>query len=259
MELTKKEIAMSRKIHIVGNWKMNHVMSDVDTFIQELEGLNGHDCETWIAPQFLHIPYFAKKMSAISNTFKVGAQNCSVALSGAYTGDISITALKDCGASFVIIGHSERRAIFGETHELLNSKTKLALEQDMTVIFCIGETLEQREQGITNQVLEEQLLKGLKDITVSQAKNIIIAYEPVWAIGTGKTATPQQAQDAHAFCRSVLKEKLKFDAEQTIILYGGSVKPSNVAELVKRPDIDGGLVGGASLKATDFKALCFNR
>ena len=247
-----------RKIHIVGNWKMNQTMEDITAFTKGLESLSGHDCEAWIAPQFIHIPYLQKCADKIS-FLKVGAQNCSAELSGAFTGDSSLVALKEMGTHFAIIGHSERRAIFGEGHELLNKKTHQCLEIGMTAIFCVGETLEQREAGITNKIIEEQILEGLKGVPASKTDKLIIAYEPVWAIGTGKTATPDQAQEVHAFIRTLLAEKLSYDSESIVILYGGSVKPGNVAELLSQKDIDGGLVGGASLKAEDFKALCTNR
>ncbi len=247
-----------RKIHIVGNWKMNQSLAEINAFVSGLEGLTGQDCEAWVAPQFIHIPYLKEKVKSIP-FLKVGAQNCSAELSGAFTGDTSLTALKEIGTHFAIIGHSERRAIFGEGHELLNKKTHQCLELGMTAIFCVGESLEERESGITNKIIEEQIIEGLKGVPAAKTDKLIIAYEPVWAIGTGKTASPDQAQEVHAFIRNLLAEKLSYNAENIVILYGGSVKPGNVAQLLSQKDIDGGLVGGASLKASDFAALCTNR
>jgi len=184
----------------------------------------------------------------------VGAQTCSEHLSGAFTGELSPEALSELNMSFTLVGHSERRHLYGETDGQINAKIKTALTKNLRVIFCIGEQLEEREAGNTESVLKTQITNGLKDIKPST--HIVIAYEPVWAIGTGKTATPEMAQETHAYVRSVLKE-IGFDADSTSILYGGSVKPDNVEGLLKCKDIDGGLVGGASLKAKDFLALCY--
>ena len=249
---------MSRKIHIVGNWKMNQDLSEINNFFTALTDLKGQDCETWIAPQFLHIPTVLDQANKLGFV-KVGSQNCSHEKSGAYTGDISPLAIKEIGASFTLIGHSERRAFFKEGHEVLNKKTHLAIESGLDVIFCVGETLEEREAGKTEKVVREQLLEGLKNFSASNQEKLIIAYEPVWAIGTGKTASPDQAQEVHAYIRTLLNKELDLNGENIAILYGGSVKPGNVAELLSKQDIDGGLVGGASLKAEDFKALALNR
>jgi len=237
-----------RKTHIVGNWKMNQSIDEIKNFFNALESEN-LSSEAWIAPQALHLG-LVKELSGTK--FKVGTQNCAYEDSGAFTGEISPKYIKDMGLHFTIIGHSERRSVFGETHETLNKKTKKALENDLVAIFCIGETLEQREAGKVEEILAEQISKGLEGIDSSK---VIIAYEPVWAIGTGVTASPEQAQDAHAFIRKFLAENTKLNAEETIILYGGSVKPANVKELLNCPDIDGGLVGGASLKADTYKGL----
>lgn len=244
---------MSRKIHIVGNWKMNQTLGDIKNFFTDLQGLKGQDCQTWVAPQFVHLA-FAKEYAP--SFVKIGAQNCSHELTGAFTGDVSAAALKEMGIDFTIIGHSERRAFFGETHTILNQKTKLALKTGLDVIFCVGETLKEREDGKTESVVQEQLDEGLAGVAPNA--KLLIAYEPVWAIGTGKTATPAQAQEVHAFIRQHLST-LGHKGQDVVILYGGSVKPDNVAELLNCPDIDGGLVGGASLKSSDFKALCLNR
>lgn len=237
-----------RKVHIVGNWKMNQSIQEIDAFFDTLKEEN-LEHEAWIAPQSLHL---AKVKYLSGNKFKVGAQNCAYEDNGAFTGEISPKSIAEMGLDFVIIGHSERRSIFGESHEVLNKKVKKALENNLTAIFCIGETLEEREAGKVETVLEEQLKEGLKDIN---SDKVIIAYEPVWAIGTGVTASPEQAQEAHAFIRKYLAEKTELDASKTILLYGGSVKPSNVKELLSCEDIDGGLVGGASLKADTYKGL----
>jgi triosephosphate isomerase len=237
-----------RKVHIVGNWKMNQTIEEIKFFFNGVQGATlSH--EAWIAPQTLHLS-LVKELAG--SDVKVGAQNCAYENSGAFTGETSPAALKDMGLHFVIIGHSERRSIYKEDHTTLNNKVKKALENDLTVIFCVGETLEEREAGKVEAVLEEQLAKGLKGVN---SNKVIIAYEPVWAIGTGVTASPQQAQDAHAFIRKYLADKTPFNAEETIILYGGSVKPDNVKELLECTDIDGGLVGGASLKSESYLGL----
>ncbi len=240
---------MSRKKYMVGNWKMNQVTSEIKDFFSNFDA-SKYNCSAWVAPQFIHIP-LVQELGG--NSLGVGSQNCSHQESGAFTGDISPKSLKDINAGFTLIGHSERRAIFKEANELLNEKTKLALECGLEVIFCVGETLEEREQGKTEAVVESQLAEGLKGIN---SDKIIIAYEPVWAIGTGKTATPLQAEEVHKFIRNYLSSKMNYNSDDLSILYGGSVKPSNVAELLSQSNIDGGLVGGASLKASDFTALC---
>ncbi|OIQ19221.1 MAG: triose-phosphate isomerase [Bacteriovorax sp. MedPE-SWde] len=237
-----------RKTHIVGNWKMNQSTEEIKSFFNELanESLTS---EAWIAPQALHLG-LVKELA--TDKFKVGTQNSAYEDNGAFTGEISPKSIKDMGLHFTIIGHSERRSIFGETHEVLNKKAKKALDNDLTVIFCIGETLEEREAGKVEEVLSEQISKGLKDVA---SDKVILAYEPVWAIGTGVTASPEQAQDTHAFIRKFLAKETNLNADKTVILYGGSVKPSNVKELLACEDIDGGLVGGASLKAETYKGL----
>jgi triosephosphate isomerase len=240
-----------RQVHIVGNWKMNQSVEEINTFFNELGDLKDIKCQAWIAPQAIH---FGKLLD--QKTVKVGAQNCAENDSGAFTGELSPKSIKDIGAHFVIIGHSERRSIYKETDALLNAKTHKALENDLQVIFCIGETLEQREAGQVEAVLKEQLTVGLKGLSSNHIGKIIVAYEPVWAIGTGVVATPEQAQDAHKFTREVLCEIEGFNAEETVILYGGSVKPANVEGLLEKADIDGALVGGASLKGQSFKDLC---
>lgn len=236
-----------RTKYIVGNWKMNQNTQDVVEFFEAIDSSKLRH-EAWIAPQAIHIPICLQN----TDDFKIGAQNCATQNSGAFTGEVSPASLKDIGAHFVIIGHSERRSIYNEDDATLNTKTKIALANDLTVIFCIGETLEQREAGKVETVLAEQLSKGLADI---DSTNVIIAYEPVWAIGTGVTATPEQAQETHAYIRKYINENLSINASTTSILYGGSVKPDNVEDLLSCPDIDGGLVGGASLKAESYTGL----
>jgi triosephosphate isomerase len=187
---------------------------------------------------------------------KVGLQNCSEHTHGAYTGENSAHFFARHGGNFVIVGHSERRQYFGETSKLCALKIKRCFTEGLTAVYCVGETLQERESNQTLQIVADQLHQGLADINNANAENLIIAYEPVWAIGTGKTATSAQAQEVHAFIRSVLKGKFPSFGDKVRILYGGSVKPDNVEELLSQKDIDGGLVGGASLKAKDFLALC---
>lgn len=241
-----------REVHIVGNWKMNMTLHEISNFFIEMSKMKMElKCKAWVAPQALHIPIL-KEIAFTTGAIQIGAQNCSEHDSGAFTGEVSPVALADIGSEFVIIGHSERRTIFKEDNALLNKKVLNALKHGLKVIYCVGETLEEREQNKTFAVLEEQMNTGLKDLPADMAAQLLIAYEPVWAIGTGKVATAEQAEEAHAFIRS----KLAYRADQTIILYGGSVKPDNIDSLLAKENIDGALVGGASLKASDFRALC---
>lgn len=241
-----------REVHIVGNWKMHQTLHEISNFFIEMSKMKMElKCKAWIAPQALHIPIL-KEIAFTTGAIQVGAQNCCEHDSGAFTGEISPAALADIGVEFVIIGHSERRTIYKEDNELLNKKVLKALSHGLKVIYCVGETLTEREQGQTFSVLEKQLAEGLKNIPQDKAGLLLIAYEPVWAIGTGKVASAEQAEEAHAFIRS----KLTLNAEETVILYGGSVKPDNIDSLLAKENIDGALVGGASLKASDFRALC---
>lgn len=241
-----------REVHIVGNWKMNMTLHEISNFFIEMSKMKMElKCKAWVAPQALHIPIL-KEIAFTTGAIQIGAQNCSEHDSGAFTGEISPVALADIGAEFVIIGHSERRTIFKEDNALLNKKVLNALKHGLKVIYCVGETLEEREQNKTFAVLEEQLVAGLKDLPADKASQLLVAYEPVWAIGTGKVASAEQAEEAHAFIRT----KLTYQPDQTIILYGGSVKPDNIDSLLAKENIDGALVGGASLKASDFRALC---
>lgn len=241
-----------RELHIVGNWKMNQTLEQISNFFIEMSKMKMElKCKAWIAPQSLHIPIL-KEIAFTTGSIQVGAQNCCEHDSGAFTGEISPLALADMGVEFVIIGHSERRTIYGEKNELLNKKLLLALGHGLKVIYCVGETLEEREAAKTFEVIETQLSTGLSGLTEGLATNLMIAYEPVWAIGTGKTASAEQAEEVHAFIRG----KLPTRSDSTIILYGGSVKPDNIDSLLSKENIDGALVGGASLKAQDFRALC---
>jgi triosephosphate isomerase len=241
-----------REIHIVGNWKMNQTLLEISNFFIEMTKMKMElKCKAWIAPQALHIPIL-KEIAFTTGSIQIGAQNCSDHESGAFTGEISPIALADMGVEFVIIGHSERRTLFNENNEVLNKKNLLALKNGLKVIYCVGETLAEREANETFNVIEEQLKIGLNNIPTELAHLLMIAYEPVWAIGTGKTATAEEAEEVHAFIRA----KLESNADKTIILYGGSVKPDNIDSLLRKENIDGALVGGASLKAQDFRALC---
>ncbi len=240
---------------IGGNWKMNTGLETGPALAREIAaGVNETTaCEVAV---FVPFPFLLAVGEALRGTLKLGAQDCYFAPNGAYTGEVSIDMLKDCGVSVVLTGHSERRHVIGETDELINAKTRAVLEADLECVLCIGETLDQRQAGQTDTVNEAQLRAGLAGVSPEQMAHVTIAYEPVWAIGTGKVATPDDAQTAHARCRSVLAEM--FDstiADATRIIYGGSMKPTNAADLLAQPDIDGGLIGGASLKAADFLAI----
>lgn len=242
------------KTYIVGNWKMNQNIHQLNEFFSEMEKADLPTGNFWIAPQAIHIHPAVKKTNDVD--MKIGAQNCCDRNSGAFTGEISPESLKDIEAHFVILGHSERRAIYKENDELINGKVQLALDNKLVPILCVGESLSQREAGKTLDVVLTQVEKGLKDIKIASADELIVAYEPVWAIGTGKTATPEQAEEIHAQIREKLcKIYPDFGAELSI-LYGGSVKPSNVKDLLAQPNVNGGLVGGASLEAEDYIQLC---
>ena len=245
-----------RKKVIAGNWKMNKDLNESQNLVSGIiDGLgNENKCDVVVCPPFTSLN---EVHSLIKNTpIKLGAQNVYYETDGAFTGEVSTGMLKSVGCDYVIIGHSERRTIFGEKDELINKKNKKALADELKVIFCIGESLAQREEGITNSIVEKQLQKGLDGISSEELNNIIIAYEPVWAIGTGKTATPEQAQEVHAFIRNYISQKYsKESGEGLIIQYGGSVKPDNAASLLSQPDIDGALIGGACLKVDSFLSI----
>ena len=216
---------------------------------------NANHCDVVIAPVFTSIKTVADRLEG--SNIKVAGQNCSSETKeGAHTGEVLATMLRDAGATYVIIGHSERRQFYGETDATVNRKVAAALSAGLIVIMCVGETLDQRDQGIAQDVVSGQLIGGLSGLTASDLDRIIVAYEPVWAIGTGRTATPEQAQEMHAFIRRVFAESHSKEAGEALrILYGGSVKPDNIAGLMDQPDIDGALVGGASLKAGSFAEI----
>ncbi len=246
---------MRRKI-IAGNWKMNNDLNETRNLISNLVKslTNNENCDIIICPPFTSL---TEAGISIQNTpIKLGAQNMYFENDGAYTGEISAGMLKSTGCEYVILGHSERRAIFNESDSLINKKIKKAISSGLKPIFCVGETLEQREKEITNDVIKTQVTGGLKDVSNDEIKHLIVAYEPVWAIGTGRNATPAQAQEVHKFIRSLIKEKYSEDiADNLIIQYGGSVKPENAKDLLSQKDIDGALVGGASLKADSFLGI----
>jgi triosephosphate isomerase len=242
-----------RKPIIAGNWKLHKTISEARDLVKQLkDGLaEVNDCEIIIAPVFTALALLAAEMTG--SNLQLAAQNCHPAESGAFTGEVSALLLKDAGCTAVIVGHSERRQLFGETDAFINAKIKAVLAAGMQAIFCVGETLEERESGEMFDVLTRQVRDGLSGLDNTAMSNVVIAYEPVWAIGTGKVASADQAQDAHVFIRGLLAGLFAGKIEeQTRILYGGSVKPDNVDGLMAQEDIDGALVGGASLKADDF-------
>ncbi len=239
-----------RKIILAGNWKMHKLIEDGENLVNCLEEkFKNSPLEIIVFPPFT-------SLSAISKTarkIKIGAQNMHFEDEGAFTGEISPLMLKDAGAEYVIIGHSERRNIFGETDQLINKKIKSALTHNIKAVLCVGEKLNDRQSGKTKEVIENELSKDLSGLNKEDMENIIIAYEPIWAIGTGVSAKPEQAEEVHKFIRNLLGKMFgKSVGENTTVLYGGSVKPSNVESLAKMKDIDGGLVGGASLDCESF-------
>ncbi|MEZ4778355.1 MAG: triose-phosphate isomerase [Flavobacteriaceae bacterium] len=244
---------------VAGNWKMNlnrdqslQLVTDISAEIQNHD-LNGN--RVMVFPPFINVGYVMDSGNR-NYQIEVGAQNLHQAESGAYTGEISASMLTNIGINAVILGHSERREYFHETDELLKEKVDTALKNELEVVFCFGEKLEERNSGNHFKVVENQLEKALFHLSEAQWKHIILAYEPVWAIGTGMTATPEQAQEMHAFIRKTLSNHYSESLANSIsILYGGSVKPDNAAEIFGKPDVDGGLIGGASLKASDFAAI----
>ena len=247
-----------RKKIVAGNWKMNMNLEEgirfaksVDKYFREKPS---GKAEVILCTPFIHLPGVAEIVK--NGKVALGAQNCASEASGAFTGEVSAFMIKSTGAQYVIIGHSERRSYYNEDDRLLNKKTVLALNSGLKVIFCCGEVKAEREGGTHFIIVKRQLDEGLFTLPVEEMNKIVIAYEPVWAIGTGLTATPDQAQEMHQFIRGLVKEKYGNDcAKQMPILYGGSCKPSNAAELFSKPDVDGGLIGGASLKKEDFIAI----
>lgn len=246
-----------RKPVIAGNWKMYKLHAEAVETALRLRSLvaNTNHCEIIIAPVFTALKTVADRLEG--SNVKIAAQDCAVQNEfGAHTGEVSATMLRDAGCSCVIIGHSERRQYYSETDDSVNRKSRSAIAVGLTAIVCVGETLDERESGRAEIIVGSQLSKGLDGLTVSDMERIIIAYEPVWAIGTGKTASPEQAQEMHAFIRRAIAVTHGIDAASaTRILYGGSVKPENIASLMSREDIDGALVGGASLEADSFARI----
>lgn len=246
-----------RKPVIAGNWKMHKLIADSVATALDLKPLvaNANHCEVIIAPVFTALRTVADRLEG--SNIRVAAQDCSTeSAHGAHTGEVAADMLRDAGASHVIVGHSERRQFYSETDTMVNRKTLAALAAGLTVVMCVGETLEQRESGIAERVVRGQVEGGLRDLTASDLDRIIVAYEPVWAIGTGRTATPEQAQEMHAFVRRVFAQKASEAAAGKVrILYGGSVKPDNIGGLMLQPDVDGALVGGASLEADIFAQI----
>lgn len=246
-----------RKKIVAGNWKMNMNLQEGIELTKDLSKdltANKPNCGVIICTPFIHLASVASVIN--KNVMNLGAENCADKAKGAYTGEVSADMVRSTGAEYVILGHSERRAYYHETCEILKEKVNLALQNGLKVIFCIGEVLEEREAGKQNEVVSAQLQGSLFDLTKEQFANIVLAYEPVWAIGTGKTATSDQAEEMHSFIRKTIADKFGAEtAENLTILYGGSCKPSNARELFSKPDVDGGLIGGASLKAADFEAI----
>lgn len=244
-----------RKQIAAANWKMNLTIDKAEALLDEILKENITPTENGQVVFAVPFPYLKLATEKITKRtrYAIAAQNCSNKKSGAYTGEVSVEMLASLGIGYCIVGHSERREYFGEIDEILQQKLALCLEQDITPIFCCGEALDVREKEKQNDFVKNQLEKALFDFSASELKRIVIAYEPIWAIGTGKTATTEQAQQMHDFIRSVLAGKWGEDtADEVTILYGGSVKASNAQELFHCPDVDGGLVGGASLNASEF-------
>lgn len=246
-----------RKKIVAGNWKMNETLQEGVQLAKEItEQLQADkpQCEVVICTPFIHLASVAEVLD--KEVVALGAENCADQEKGAYTGEVSAAMVKSTGADYVILGHSERRQYYHETAEILKEKVLLALKNNLKVIFCCGETLEEREQNKQNEIVKAELEQSVFNLTAEEWKNIVIAYEPIWAIGTGKTATSDEAEEMLAYIRSIVAEKYgQAVADETSILYGGSCKPSNAKELFAKPNIDGGLIGGASLKAADFKGI----
>ena len=250
---------MERKTIIAGNWKMNYTSSQTKSLVAEFidKVFDITDIELIICPVFTAL-HAAVEVS-VNSKVSIGAQNVHWERNGAFTGEISAEMLKEISVEYVIIGHSERRQYFGETDQTTNQRLQAAINAELKPIFCVGETLEQRQDGQTETVISKQIKIGLDGISANQLEKITIAYEPVWAIGTGMTATPEQAQDVHEFIRKLIRNTFGGKvADRVRIQYGGSVKPNNIRELMSKPDIDGALVGGASLKVEDFSLLVHN-
>jgi len=245
----------NRKPFVGGNWKMNTTATEANALIGAVKsGLAGDGVDVAVYPPFVYLRDVASGVEG--SDMLVGAQDCWYEPGGAFTGEISTAMLKDCGVRTVLTGHSERRHVIGESNELVNLKTKAAIAAGLIAVLCVGEKLEQREAGQTDATNETQIRAGLKEVSKDELGSVVIAYEPVWAIGTGKTATPDDAQDAHAKIRALIAQMYDQPAADAMrIIYGGSMKPDNANELMAMPDIDGGLIGGASLTPADFLAI----
>jgi len=247
-----------RRPFVGGNWKMNTTRSTAIELARGvragIDGGRASGVETVLFPPFVYLDAIARELR---DALALGGQDIWTEESGAFTGEVSFEMLRDVGATWTLTGHSERRHVIGEPDDLVGRKTAAALKGGLSVVLCVGETLEQREAGKTDEVNERQTRAGLSDVDKATLERVVIAYEPVWAIGTGKTATPEDAQDAHAKIRALLSNLYDGEAAaRTRIVYGGSVKPGNAADLFRNSDIDGGLIGGASLKTDDFLAIC---
>ena len=246
-----------RKKIVAGNWKMNKTLQEGIELAKEVnskvKAANAKDVKVIIGTPFIHLAEVSKMVDPA--VIAVSAQNCATEVSGAYTGEVSAAMVASTGSRYVILGHSERRSYYGETDEILVKKVQRALENNLDVIFCVGEVLAEREASKHFEVVKSQLVNGLFNLSADQFAHIVVAYEPVWAIGTGKSATPAQAQAVHKFIRDHIAKADAKIAEQVIIQYGGSVNAGNAAELFTQPDIDGALVGGASLKADAFAVI----
>ncbi len=244
-----------RKTIVAGNWKMNASKESVNKLVMGvLSGMGSVSSEVVVCAPF---PYLSQVEALITHSqVRLGAQNLNTNTSGAFTGEVSADMIKDFGAQYVVVGHSERRSLYGETNTIVAEKVKAALDSDLIPLFCVGETLEQREASETESVVAAQINTVVDLVGIDAFLNIVVAYEPVWAIGTGVTASPEQAQAVHAFIRQLLANNNNDVAQQTPILYGGSMNATNAKELIACADIDGGLIGGASLKPEDFLQIC---
>lgn len=253
--LATTDETMRRKFLIAGNWKMNKTPADGAELASQVVQSVGkeHGVDVVLCPPFTALESVSGAIEG--SAVKIGAQNMHPEASGAYTGEVSAAMLRALFCTHVILGHSERRSHFGEDDSFINKKVLAALKSELKPILCVGETLEERESGKTLDVVKRHVQVGLKGVSTDHAGDVIVAYEPVWAIGTGKVATTGQAQEVHAFIRGLLVEQFGDGAQRIRILYGGSMKPSNAPELLEQPDIDGGLIGGAALEATSFLAL----
>lgn len=245
-----------RRILVAGNWKMHGSRAETRALVEGLVNALGDrpSSEVAVCPPYVYLVDAASALEGAD--VRLGAQDVAIEPAGAYTGEISGTMLLDVGCHYVIVGHSERRSLYGESDGVVAAKYRAAQRDDLEPILCVGETLEERERGVTEEVIERQLRAVLDSAGIASFERAVVAYEPVWAIGTGRTATPDQAQDVHAFIRGILANDDDTIADSVRILYGGSVKPSNAGDLFSMPDVDGGLVGGASLEAEGFAEIC---